>query len=220
MSLIPYTKRQLVQRIRKHVADGFADDAFTASTNEILLYVDSALAFNLVGSVWMQAKIEGNIAVPEGYLTTYLLPSVQQDNVSKEWYSMLPQPPVGLPLGYSIDRCYFANSINGVGNEVLLIKAKRVAYRKNMPSTLGVRAWVEGSKIILVASNGTSLLNQPLYVRMASTRTDDLDAIMNLPDDAIQKIFDQVVLELTKRYQEPKDIIRDELPAGNNNLKG
>lgn len=215
MSLIPYTKKQLVQRIRKYLADGFPNDSFSASENEILLQIDQSLAFNLVGRVWADAKIEGNIAVPEGYFTTYLLPAVQQDSITKEWYSTLPQPPIGLPLGYSIDRCYFANGINGVGNEVYLIKAKRVSYRKNMPMPNGVRCWVEGSKIILAASNGGSLLNQPLYVRMASTRTDDINALMNLPDDAIETIFNSVTLALTKRYQEPKDVIRDELSAGN-----
>lgn len=215
MSTIVYSKLQLIQRIQKYLANGFPNDSFATSQNEILLQIDQSLAFNMVGKTWANAKVEGNMVVDEAYYTTYLLPSLTQDNVTKYWTTRLPQPPVGLPLGYSIDRCYFANSSNGEGSQVFFIKAKRVSYRKNMPMPFGVRCWVEGSKLILAASDGGSLLNQPLYVRMVSTRTDDINAPMNLPDDAIDGIFNAVVMQLTKRYTEPKDIIRDELGSGN-----
>lgn len=212
---IPYSKRMLIQRIRKYIANGFPNDSFATSDNEILLHIDQALTFNLVGNVWALSKIEGGMNVPEGYFSTFLLPAVQQDIVTKEWFSTLPQVPVGLPLGYSLDNLYFANSVNGKGNQVFLIKAKRVSYRKNMQRPLGVNAHVEGNKIILDASNGGSLLNQNLYARMATTSTTDMDASMNLPPDAIETIFNSTVAQLTKRYTEPKDIIRDELGSGN-----
>ncbi len=148
-------------------------------------------------------------------MTTYLLPALQQDTVTKNWYSTLPQPPVSLPLGYSIDEGYFANSLNGKGIQIFWIKQKRVAFRGNMPKPFGVLGWVEGSKIWLEATDGGSLLNQNFYVRMAATRTEDLDATMALPDDAIEQIFNQVVMKLKDRMQLPKDIIQDDISAGN-----
>jgi hypothetical protein len=204
-----------IQRIRKHVANGFPNDEFSTSENEILLYIDQALAFNLIGQTYNNSKVEGSIAVPDAYLVTYALPALTQDNITKEWTTTLPQPPVSLPLGYSLDRCYFADSVNGIGTEVALIKPKRVAYRNNMPRPLGVNARIEGNTIFLDASNGSSLLNKNLYVRMASTRTANVDDVMNVPDDAIDAIFNSVVDKLTKRYSEPKDVIKDELGAGN-----
>ena len=116
MAIIPQTKLMLIQRIRKYLANGYPNDSYSTSENEMLLQIDQALAFNLVGSVWADAKMENNIAVPEGYFSTFLLPAVQQDSITKEWYSTLPQVPIGLPLGYSVDRVYFANSTNGVGS--------------------------------------------------------------------------------------------------------
>jgi hypothetical protein len=212
---IPYSKLMLIQRIRKYIANGYPNDDFSTSENEILLQIDQELAFNLVGQVYANAKVEGNLAVPDAYLTTYSLPALTQDTISQTWYTTLPQPPISLPLGYSLDRCYFADSVNGVGIEVALIKPKRVAYRKNMPMPLGVLGWVEGSKLNLMASDGSSLLNKTCYVRMATTRTTDVNATMTLPDDAIEAIFNSVVAQLTKRYNEPKDVVKDNIGAGN-----
>ena len=197
------------------MSDNFPSVDFGTSENEVLLYIDQALAVALVGQVYANAKVEGNLAVPEGYLTTYLLPSLTQDPITRNWQTTLPQPPVSLPLGYSIDDVYFANSVNGKGQQVFLIKQKRVSYRNNMPLPTGVRAWVEGSTIKLEASDGSSLLNQQLYVRMASTRTSNVNDTMNLPDDAIEVIFGNVIAKLKDRMQIPKDVIADDISAGN-----
>lgn len=212
---IQYTKRILVQRIRKHVADGYPNDDFSASTNEIMLYIDQALAFGLIGQVYQNAKVEGNLVMPEAYMTTFLLPALQKDSLTEDWYSTLPQTPVNLPLGYSISDVYFATMADGKSESVLPIRNKRVAFRNFMPKPYGTSYRVEANKIFIKSSNNYPLLGLNLYVTMAKTRTTDLDEIMALPDDAIEAIFNNVVTKLTQRGQEPKDIIKDQLPSGN-----
>lgn len=212
---IVYSKLQLIQRLRQHMSDNFPSAEFGASENEVLLYIDSALAFGLIGQAYANAKIEGALAVPEAYYVTYLVPDLQYDNIRKTWYSTLPQPPVSLPLGYSIDRGYFANAVDGQGTQVFWIKAKRVGYRNNMPKPSGVSGWVEGDQIILQANDGSSLLNEPFYVRMAATRTSSVNDVMTLPDDALEAIFNNVVAKLKDRMGIPKDVIVDDIPAGN-----
>jgi hypothetical protein len=122
-------------------------------------------------------------------------------------------------LGYSVNRVYFAQTAFGPSQEVYPIKAKRVGYRLTMPLPTGARYWIEGNIIWLAASNGQPLANQNLYVQMPSARTSDITLPMNLPDDVIEAIFMDVTTLLTNRYKEPKDIVRDDLPAGNTNLK-
>ncbi len=205
----------LSQRIMQHIANGFPNDSFSASTNEVILYIDEAIASTIVGQTYANAKVEGVLVMNEAWLITYLMAALQQDNITKNWFSTLPQPPLGLPLGYSIPNVYFANSVNGKGKAVLPIKNKRVSYRENMPMPFGIRYWVEGSAIWLAASDGTSLLNQPLYVQMPSSRTANITDVMAMPDDAIEAVFNNVVAKLTQRMQLPKDIIADNLPSGN-----
>jgi len=214
-SLIPYTKLMLVQRIKQHIADGFTTSEPDATTNEVLLYIDQAIAFTMVGQVYGMAKVEGNLVMPEAWLTTYTLSTLSQDSPSGYWYSTLPQPPVSLPLGYSISRVYAAEAGSGQSQEILPIKAKRVGYRKFMPMPPGARYWVTGSKIWLAMNDGSSMLSYTVYVEMAKTRTENIDETLNLPDDAIEAIFQNVVAKLIQRQGLPKDVIQDDISAGN-----
>lgn len=215
MSIVDYKKGMFVERIRKHCADGFPNSDFTASTKEILLYLDSALAFGMIGQVYQNAKVEGNIAMPEAYMTTYALTALQQNSATGEWFSTLPQTPVNLPLGYSISNVYFSDSAYGQSDPILPIRNKRVAYRDFMPKPTGSSYRVLTNIIYIKANNNQPLLGLNTYVEMAKSRTDSLDEIMSLPDDAMEAIFTNVVQKLTSRYQEPKDIVLDELPSGN-----
>lgn len=213
---LPYSKRLLIQRIRKHVTnDRFTNDSFETSDNEILLLIDASAATRLIGQVYMGAKIEGAIAVPEAYFVTYQLPALSQDTISKDWTTVLPQPPMSLPLGYSVNRCYFGNTVQGQSKEILPIKAKRVGYRMNMPLPAGARYWVEGNTIWITANDGNSLLKQQVYIQMATARTTDLDAVMGMPEDDIEFVFNDVVKLLAQRYGMPFDQTKDDLPAGN-----
>lgn len=216
MATLPYTKLQLIQRIRKHVSNArFTNDSFDVSDNEILLHIDSALAFGCIGQIINNAKVEGNMATPEAYLTTYLLPALGRDSSTGYWFTTLPQPPISRPLGESIVSVYFTDPSFGVSRDVYPIKPKERAYIANLPMPKGLMYWVENSKISIVATNGSMLLGLTPYVTMIKTRTDDINENMALPDDAIQNIFDKVVQSMLQRYGVPQDIIKDNLSAGN-----
>lgn len=214
-SLISYTKAQLVERVKRHIANGFPDASFSTTDNEILLYIDQAAAYTMVGQVYAGAKVEGNLAMPEAWLTTYTLSTLVKDGPSGYWYATLPQPPVSLPLGYSINRVYAAEAGSGQSQDILPIKSKRVGYRKFMPLPDGARYWVTGSKIWLAMNDGSSMLEYTVYVEMAKTRTESMTETMNLPDDAIEAIFQNVVAKLIQRMQLPKDVVLDDIGAGN-----
>lgn len=212
---LTYSWKQFIQRVRQHVNNDFPSSEFNTSENEVLLYINEAMSFGLVGQVYAGAKITGVLDVPESYLVTFQLASLTQDPVTRYWYSTMPQPPLSLPLGYSVNRVYFANTSNGIGVDCLPIKAKRTGYRMNMPMPFGVRYWVENGKIWLAASDGNSLLNQNCYIQMPSTRAVNITDAMPLPDDAAKTIFDLVVARLKDRLQLPQDIIQDDLSQGN-----
>jgi hypothetical protein len=218
-SLIPYTKKLLVQRLRQDLANDFPDSEFAISEREVLLHIDQALAFNAVGQIYAGAKVLGTLEVPEGYLTTYQLASLVQDNVTGVWYATLPQPPVSLPLGYSITRAYFAGAGNGISQEILPIKAKRAGYRAFMPRPAGAEYRVNGTTIYITANNGQPLYDQTVYVEMLNTRTTSMTEPLNLPDDAIETIYNLAYQKLVQRYKMPKDVIEDNIGAGNTTQK-
>lgn len=214
-SLIAYTKLSLIQRIEKHLNSDFPGNDWKISQNEMLLYIDQSLAYTMVGQTYALAKIEGSMAVPEAWLVNYNVSTPSQDVPSGYWYVTLPQPPVSLPLGYSINRVYAAEAGSGQSMDFLPIKAKRVGYRKYMPMPGGGRYWVDGSKMWLASSDGSSLNSYTFYVNMVCTRTQDINETMNLPDDAIEAIFQSVLKTVLSRYSIPQDQVLDNLPPGN-----
>jgi hypothetical protein len=209
-----YTWRQLVQRIWRHVNSNFPNQDFNLSENETLLYINDAMSYGLVGMVWNGAKVTGSMEVPDGYLLTFKLPALTLDNVTQQWSTTLPQPPLSLPLGYSVSNGYFANSVDGMGEYWIWIKAKRVSRRKDMPMQFGVRASIEGGKIFLTASNGASLRDKQGYVTMPSVRAGKATDVMNIPDDATDMIFTKVVNRIKERLGLPQDIIKDGIEQG------
>lgn len=219
-SLIEYTKKLLVQRLRQDLANDFPDAEFAISEKEVLLHIDQALAIYVVGEIYAGAKVLGTLEVPEGYLTRYALAALIQDTITGEWYASLPQPPVSLPLGYSITRAFFASTEFGVSQEILPIKAKRVAYRNNMPRPAGAEYKISnGRTIYITANDGTSLAGLQVYVEMLNTRTSSMADVLNLPDDAIEGICNLAYTKLAQRYKMPKDIIEDQVGAGNTTQK-
>ncbi len=212
---LTFSWQQLIERIRRHIVNDFPSADLNISEMETLLYINEAMAYGLVGQVWNGAKVLGNIEVPEGYIVQFQLDALTQDTVSGYWTTSLPQPPLSLPLGYSVNRIYPATTGFGQGNDVILIKAKRVGRRKNMPMQFGVRGWVTGAKLWLAASDGSSLLGQAFYAEMPATRAVNLSDQINLPDDAYRLIFDLVVARLKDRLQLPQDIVLDDVAAGN-----
>jgi len=219
-SLIPYTKKLLVQRIRQDLANDFPDSEFSISEKEVLLHIDQALAFNIVGQIWNGSKITGAMEVPEGVLHTYELPALVQDAVTSEWYTTLPQPPVSLALGYSIPRCYFAATQFGVSQDILPISAKRASYRRNMPRPAGAEYRVDnGTKLIVTANDGSPLSNLTVYVQMIKTRTESMTEELNMPDDMIELVYNGAYNKLVQRYKMPKDIIDDQIGGGNTTQK-
>jgi len=212
---LSYSWGQFIERLGRHINNNFPTAEFSVSDNEMLLYINEAMSFGLVGQVWNGAKVTGVMEVPDAYMATFQLATLTQDSVTRYWYSTMPQPPLSLPLGYSVNRVYFANTTDGEGIDCLPIKAKRVGYRKNMPMPFGVRYWVEGKKIWLAASDGSSLLGQDCYIQMPSTRATAITDAINLPDDAQKMIFDLVVARLKERLQLPQDIIKDDITSGN-----
>lgn len=216
---IQYTKKSFIERVRLHLADGFPADEFNISNNQMLLYIDAGIASAVVASMLGMAKLTGQIATPEAYILTTQLPALVKNEITNEWETTLPQTPLSLSIGYSISNAYFGDPALGESETIWLIKNKRSAYRNYLPTPVGTQAKVRGSKISIRASDGSSLYNIPVYVDMVTTRTSDVNAPMNLPDDIIDLVFQKVVTECRNRMSIPMDVIKDDIGSGATNVK-
>ncbi len=209
MSTIIYSKKQLIQRVRLHIANGFPAVEFSITDNQVLLYIDSAIASTVVASMMGIAKLTREMATPEAYIITTQLNAVIKNEATGEWYSQLPQTPLSLSIGFSITSAYFSDSAFGQSQPIWLLKSKRAAYRNYMPKAGGTLGQVRGNYIYIKSSDGSSLAGLTPYVDMVSTRTNDINEPLNLPDDAIEMVFDKAVQKCMQRLGIPFDVIKD-----------
>lgn len=215
MAELLYTKRSLIQRIEKHLNSDFPGQDFKVTQNEMLYYIDAAIPVVMKGQIFELAKVTGFLEIPEAYLVTYSYTISNQNINTLEWYVTLAQPPLALPTGYDITSVYLADPMTGRSQNAWPITPKRKAYRNYMPKPSGFFYRVETQTMLLETSDGGSLLNYSLFVQMPISRTTDVDAVMSVPDDAIDMIFDKVVAKIIQREQIPQDVVEDNLPAGN-----
>lgn len=215
MAVVNYSKRQLIQRIEKHFSNNFPGEDWKITEKEMLLYIDTALPYVLKGQLFENAKITSVFDVPEAYLVTYSYTISNQSPYTNEYFVTLAQPPLSLPTGYDITECYVADASMGQSTNGFAISAKRSAYRRNLPQPPGFLYRIEGNRMYLKMNDGSSMLDLNLSVQLPVSRTDDLDAELRLPDDAINAIFDSVVAKIGLRYQIPQDTVKDNLMPGN-----
>lgn len=215
MAQLTYSKAQLIERIQKHLSNGFPGSDWKITTNEMLLYIDSNIPFVLKNQMFELAKVNGVLETIEAYLVTYNYTITSQDTNTKEWYVTLAQPPLALPTGYDLTQVYIANPSDGKSQNGFPIKVKRVPYRNYMAKPSGFSYRISGQTLYMQVSDGSSLYNQNLFVEQPVSRTTDINAAMNLPDDALEMLFNKVVATILQRYQVPQDVIQDNLAPGN-----
>lgn len=207
---VTYTKRLFIERVMRHLANEFPTTEFSITTNEMMLYVDSAIAASIVGATYNNAKLTGILETPEAFVVTTELGPLTWNTKTDEWYAELPQPPLSLPLGHSITNIAFED-----GSPIFMIKIKRVPYLKFLPRPTGCSARVEGGTVYIKQNGGGSLANEAISVTMLANRTSDLDTPMDVADDVMEVVFQQVVKTCLQRFGVPLDIVKDELTSGN-----
>lgn len=209
-----YSKRMLIQRLERHMNNGYPKDDWTVTENQMLLYIDAAIPLVMRGQMFENAKVSGVFETPDAYLATYDFTITQQSSNTSEWYITLPQTPLALPDGYAIIDVYFVDG--GLdGQRCYYLAPKRRAYRNTLPKPDGVYFRIEGKKMFLQATSNQPLYNYNISVQMPISRTSDIDEVMNIPDDALELVFNAVVKQLVQRIQMPFDVVNDNLPAGN-----
>jgi hypothetical protein len=82
MAALTYSKKLFIERILRDLLNDFPDADRKLSNNEVLLHIDQAVAFAMVGSIYNAAKLEGTLTMPEAYLSTYSLGTLSKNEAN------------------------------------------------------------------------------------------------------------------------------------------
>lgn len=193
------TRQQLIDRILRFYFDGIPNDQSDITINEVDLYVNDAIATIINKQAIDEYNITGIISVPEGYITTYKLSSLLYDEVTGLYYSVLPHPPLGLSGNSGVAGVYFGS--NGKQSKpVLHVKPHEVDYFSSMPMPPNAAYyWIENSTIYIYCNTDLTSNTDSLFIRMATNIQSSNSAILNVPPEAVELIFQAVINKLLPR---------------------
>lgn len=203
----------LIERIRLRLYNGWASIADNIEDGEIVLYIQEAIAVVITQMSNQGLSVDGVRSIPEGFITTYKFAAstILKDKDTGYYKLTLPQPPINLPLGYSVISPYFAKSAS-VSLPLIPIHPYQRSYNKTLPTpNYTIFYFVENNTMYLDLAENSIYETGTLYVPMLSPRSatgKDTDLI-NMPDDAVSMVFDFVIAKLTQRLQTPTDNVND-----------
>ncbi len=207
------TRQQLIDRILRFYYDGVPDDSATITHNEIDLYINDAIATVINKQAMDEYNITGIMSVPEGYITTYTVPTPSLNDQTGFYQSTLPHPPMGLPGESGVVGVYFGGGW-GQSKPVLHVKPHEVDYFSFMPMPpQAAFYWVETRNIYFWCRTDLSHITDTIYIRMATNVQADNSAILNVPPEAVELIFADVLQRLMPR----KGIVQDNVEDGIDN---
>lgn len=203
------TRQQLIDRILRYYYDGIPDDQAEISTNEVDLYINDAIATVINKQATDEYNITGIMSVPEGYITTYTIPTPSLSDPTGFYYSTLPHPPLGLPGECGVVGVYFGGSW-GQSKPILHVKPQEVDYFAFMPMPpQAAFYWIENNKIYFWCRTDLTNISDTIYIRMASNIQADNSTALNVPPDAVELIFQDVIGKLLPRKNIKADNIID-----------
>jgi hypothetical protein len=207
------TYKVFIEQIQRRLQNDFPSNEFTATDNEIALYIFQALATAITTAANQAYAVEGIYTTPEAFITTFRIPATDftRDDDTGQYIATLPHPPLNLPLGYSV----LAPTLVGKAQKSFPLIAingyqKGYAFKMAMPE-YGIYYEIEGNKMFITSEDlELKQSGLKLNVSMLSPRGKGSDdETINAPDDILTQVFDAVIARLTQRVNTPKDTIND-----------
>ena len=202
------TTSQMIDRVRRTYYNNYQSDASVLTDNEILLFINDAVATAITKQTNENYAITGIMSVPEGYISTFQITSLVKSADTGFYSATIPHPPLGLADSSGIQSCFFVG-VKGQSKPVIHVSPNEVDFFRFMPSPpLAAFYWIEGATLFVFAKTNLPSTTK-LNIRMTTMTTSNLDAPINVPPDAIDFVYTTVLGKLIQRKQIVSDDVLD-----------
>jgi len=203
------TRQQLIDRILRFYYDGIPDENAQITNNEVDLYINDAIATVMNKQAMDEYNITGIMSVPDGYVTTYTIATPSLNDSTGFYQSTIPHPPMGSIGESSISGVFFGGG-KGQSKPILYIRPNEVDYFSFMPMPpQAAFYWIEGATIYFWCRTDITHITDSIYIRMATNVQNSNSTVLNIPPDAVELVFNDVVQKLLPRKNIRQDNIID-----------
>ena len=197
------TRLQLIRRILRQIYGGIPSVDSNITDNLVNVYINDAIAGTAKKNYLENGSIDGINYVNNSFYTTFKgLAITQYDTFT--YQLTLPQIPVGLGNNEGVGTLQFVDSNGNVSDPAIPLSENQVTYYRNLrPIPNKILYYPESIYLYLI-----STLQLNAYtgkVRMISGgNSNDLNSIINVPDEYMNDIQDYVARQLSIERQMPK----------------
>lgn len=201
------TRGYICERIQRQIYNNLASDDATITLNLINSYLNDAIGMAVKANYKESLQADGIGYVNNSFYATFKgIPIIKNDD---DTYKLtLPQIPFAVGRNEGVATLQFKKD-DTVSATAIPISLNQVGYAFNMRSVQNkIVYWTENQ----IAYVKTTL---PLYLFTATVRlvskgvSDDLDAIINVPDDYIAMMADYISKQLFLERRQPIDTSND-----------
>lgn len=201
-------RKALIQLIQRRVAGGVATDDTSITEGLVSLYISNGLAIAAKKNYTENFQLEGVGFVNNSYFSTFKGLVITPDEEFLYKFT-LPQIPIGIGANEGLSRVVFKNADGKVSLPAVILTEGQVAIQRQMRDIPNkILCYPEGvfcyafSKVMLNNYTATATL-------VSGGNANDLNSVLNVPDDSINLIIDYCVQQLMAQVVTPQDNMND-----------
>lgn len=199
-----------IERLIRQVYGGQPTQDSELTPNLVNLFINDGIALAAKQNYIESIKMDGVAYVNNGFSTTFSGIAITSDATNNLGYKLtLPQIPIGLGKNEGINTLRFKGEDGFISQSAIWLSANQVGYADQMrPIPNKIYAYNEGEVVRF-----TSTL--PMYQYTATVSmvsggdSNDLNSVLNLPDDWYPTVNDYVLKMLMLQKAQPADAAND-----------
>lgn len=195
------TKNEIVQEIRMELYAGQPTADASITPNFVLRKLNNKIAASAVQQTLLGYKLEGIYGELDIFTLTYTGLALSTDSATGLKYAELPTQPIYTPLNQSI--IVFAPAPRGgMLNDLFKPTTRRkLTMVRSLPNLRKVYHFTENGRVIFEDEWGIMATFTSIGMSIVTSGGNDMSSFLNLPDDQIDLVKKECLLELRGMMQ-------------------
>lgn len=206
------TRQTLIERLRRQVYGGFPTDDSVITDGLVNEWISDGVALAAKKNYTDNIQIEGIGFVNNSFYTTFKGIAVTKDE-DFVWKVNLPQLPLGIGRNEGIETLKFKSSDGQVSLPAIPISSNQATFSINMRAIPNKVIYKPESGYILALSTIILSTYTATVTMVSGGDKNNLDSVLNVPDDYIATIIQYVQQQLLLERNQPVDAANDGLDA-------
>lgn len=205
------TRRQYCELILRSIYGGQPTVDANITINQVNLLLNPAFAYAAKLNYAENKKFDNIEYVNDSFYARFKGLAIVADHTENFTYEVvLPGIPAAIGANYGLSSVEIRNAASEISQPAVFLNANEWA-RRNSHRRIKNKIFCcnDGSKVLLYSDLLLTRKDYTANVRMISAGSNDLETVVNIPDEYLQQIMAYVKQELVFEKSQPQDLAND-----------